>query len=130
MSNLQTVQAIYAAFGQGDIPTILTHLADDIRWEDGAPDHGIPWLKPGIGHGAVLGFFQVIAGWKFERFEIQSVVDGGAAVIGLLSVAARTPGGSVDNLEVHIWRFNEQGKVCSFNHVLDTVQHLRVAQAA
>ena len=33
MSNLQTVQDIYAAFGRGDIPAILDELADDVRWD-------------------------------------------------------------------------------------------------
>ena len=35
MSNLPTVQAIYQAFGQGDIPTILGHLAQESRGSSG-----------------------------------------------------------------------------------------------
>ena len=30
MNNIETTQAIFAAFGTGDIPAILEHLADDI----------------------------------------------------------------------------------------------------
>ncbi len=33
MSNLGTTQAIYEAFGRGDIPFILDQLADDVAWE-------------------------------------------------------------------------------------------------
>ena len=30
MSNLSKVQAMYAAFGQGDIPTVLNYFSNDI----------------------------------------------------------------------------------------------------
>lgn len=40
--NLATVQTIYAAFGRGDVPTILGALSEDIEWEAGGLDHGIP----------------------------------------------------------------------------------------
>jgi uncharacterized protein len=32
-----TVQELYAAFGRGDLPAILSKLADDIVWESEAP---------------------------------------------------------------------------------------------
>ena len=38
MSNLvSTVQEIYSAFGQGDVPAILARLADDVVWETEGP---------------------------------------------------------------------------------------------
>ena len=44
--NLAVIGAIYEAFGRGDIPTILGHLADDVRWEEWAdntrPEGGRP----------------------------------------------------------------------------------------
>lgn len=129
-SNVETVHAIYAAFGQGDVPGILAHLADDVRWEAGAADHGIPWLVPGQGTDHVLGFLSIVGGWTFDRFDIQGVGPVGDTVIGLLDVAATLPGGGrFDNLEIHVWRFGPDGKVVSFNHVLDTVQHLAAARA-
>lgn len=130
MSNVETVQTLYAAFGQGDIPAIMDHLADDVRWEDGAADHGIPWLTPGVGKDHVLGFFGIVGRWTFERFDIEGVSQVGDAVVGLLQVSATLPGeASVDGLEVHVWRFAPDGKVASFNHVVDTCQHLQAAQA-
>ncbi len=33
MSNEQTVQDLYAAFGRGDLPAILDKLSDDVVWE-------------------------------------------------------------------------------------------------
>ena len=51
MSNIQTVQSIYAAFGKGDTPTILSHLTKTIEWEYGMSDAGVPWLQPRRGTG-------------------------------------------------------------------------------
>ena len=44
-SNIQTVQSIYAAFGRGDIPAILSDLAVGVEWEYGILDAGVPWLQ-------------------------------------------------------------------------------------
>ena len=46
MSNIPTVQDIYAAFGRGDVPAILAQLAEDVDWEYGMADAGVPWLQP------------------------------------------------------------------------------------
>jgi uncharacterized protein len=43
--NLKTVQAMYEAFGRGDVPSILERLDDDVVWEEGGLDHGVPWLR-------------------------------------------------------------------------------------
>ncbi|MEZ4707811.1 MAG: hypothetical protein R3A44_11420 [Caldilineaceae bacterium] len=34
-NHLTTATAIYEAFGRGDIPTILSHMADDVQWRRG-----------------------------------------------------------------------------------------------
>ncbi|MFN0092443.1 MAG: nuclear transport factor 2 family protein [Acidimicrobiales bacterium] len=132
MTNSATVQAMYDAFGRGDIPFILDQLTDDVSWEDGALDHGVPWLRPGVGKDHVMAFFGVLADFEFRRFEIESVSGAGDIVVGVLQVGAlvRSTGRSFESLEVHVWRFDAAGKVRAFNHVLDTVQHVAAAQAA
>lgn len=35
-NHLDTVSAIYAAFGKGDIPGIIQHLSDNVQWESWA----------------------------------------------------------------------------------------------
>jgi ketosteroid isomerase-like protein len=61
VSNIQTVQAIYAAFGQGDIPTILGHLGENVEWEYGTLDAGVPWLQPRRGLTEVPKFFESLS---------------------------------------------------------------------
>jgi len=45
MSNLATVQALYEAFGAGDVPGFLDMLAEDVEWEQWPPRPGVrEWL--------------------------------------------------------------------------------------
>ena len=48
MSKVDTVKALYAAFAQGDIPTVLAGMAPDIEWREaeGSPyqPSGAPWI--------------------------------------------------------------------------------------
>lgn len=124
--NTGTVQGIYAAFGRGDVPAILAQLADDVSWEHGAPDHGVPWLRPGTGVAHVGQFFASLAALEFTKFEVTSVLDGGDVVVALINLAAtvRETGRSLDSVEEHGWRFEPDGKVASFNHLVDTHQHV------
>jgi ketosteroid isomerase-like protein len=39
MGNLESVQAVYEAFGRGDVPAILGALADDVEWDQDAPGY-------------------------------------------------------------------------------------------
>ena len=50
MSNLPTVQSLYQAFGAGDGTAFLSHLAENVEWEQWPDNHaaaaGVPWLQP------------------------------------------------------------------------------------
>lgn len=45
VSNVATVQAIYDAFGRGDVATILDKLDDAVEWETSVPVPEVPWLQ-------------------------------------------------------------------------------------
>lgn len=42
MAHTETARAIYDAFGRGDVPAILDHLADDVEWEYGVNSTNVP----------------------------------------------------------------------------------------
>ena len=67
MSNVHTVQEIYAAFGRGDVPAILSRLSESVEWEYGPT--------------------------SFEEDEI------------------------------HVWRFDADGRVVRHRHWVDTHLH-------
>ena len=44
MTNTQTIQALYAAFGRGDVATILSCVTDDVDWNNsGVASRECPW---------------------------------------------------------------------------------------
>src|SRR5262245_31474842 len=127
MGHIPAVQAIYAAFGAGKVPEILDALHENVKWEHDAVDHGIPWLKPGRGKLHVLEFFKIV-GREFEmaKFDVKSLFENGLQVVALIDLEAkiRSTGKSIKDVEMHLWTFDDQGKVKAFRHVVDTHQHL------
>lgn len=124
MSNVETVQAIYQAFSRGDIPAILEKLDERVAWEVGETSTDVPWLQRRDGREGALAFFQSLAALDFTKFEVTNVIDaGGNRVIGLCDVEAtlRESGRTfVETDEVHIWWFNDAGRVTAFRHRVDT----------
>ncbi|WP_119422023.1 nuclear transport factor 2 family protein [Desertibaculum subflavum] len=124
-TNIQRVEHIYAAFGAGDIPSILDALHPAIEWEHDASDHGMPWLKLRRGRAEVGKFFETLAAFEFHRFEPLNMTAGGNQVISVIAVdiTLKTSGHKIRDLELHLWTFDDQGQVTRFRHMVDTHQH-------
>src|SRR5690349_803568 len=60
--NVRVVQAIYEAFGKGDVEGILANVTDDVDWSTDAASGGAPWYGPHKGKDGVTAFFTGIAG--------------------------------------------------------------------
>jgi uncharacterized protein len=126
MSPVETVHQIYAAFGRGDVPAILGHLAEDVDWEYGAFPNPVPWLQPRRGRAQVPGFFEALSAVDFHSFQPLAVLGEGRTVMGLVRLEAtvRATGKRVvEEGEVHVFHFNDQGLVQRFKHACDTWQH-------
>jgi ketosteroid isomerase-like protein len=125
--HVTTVQQIYAAFGRGDVPFILALLADDVEWEYATFPNPVPWLQPLRGRDQVPRFFQTLAEMiEFHGFVPKLVVGEGPTVVGLVDLDAtvRSTGKRVVEVdEVHIWHFDDAGRVARFRHRADTRQH-------
>lgn len=129
--NIETVKSIYAAFGRGDVPAILEVVSNDVEWELGGLDHGIPWLVPGKGRDAAVRFFQTLSGFDVNVFEVLSVMADGPYVVGLIHIELtwRATGKRlVERCEAHVWKFDEKGRVAAMRHCADTHHHWQVAQ--
>jgi ketosteroid isomerase-like protein len=126
--NTETVQAIYEAFGRGDVPGILEHLADDIAWDQDGDSWGLPWYEPRQGRAEVPGFFDALLGnVVLTRFEPTSFLSNDSQVAVVLDVAleVKSSGRAVAEQEIHLWTFGPDGKVVRFAHVID--RHAQVA---
>lgn len=129
MSNVPTVQAIYEAFGRGDVAAILDRLDDAVEWETAVPVAEVPWLRARRGKAEVVGFFEALAPLTITRFEPQTVFDGGDQVFVLIAFEARV-GDKAYTFphNGHLWRFNAAGKVIRYDHVTDTALMIRLAR--
>lgn len=129
MSNLATVQNIYAAFGRGDIPAILDTLDDNIDWEYAYQNipASVPWLQPRTGKAGVGAFFGTLSGMDFHQFVPKAFLEGPDMVVAIIAVEVTVKATGkriVDPDEVHIWHFDPAGKVARFRHCVDTYQHV------
>lgn len=126
MTNLETVQQIYAAFERGDIPAILDHLAENVEWEYPTAAADVPWLKPRRGRLEVPQFFEALAAFEFQKFQPKTMLENEDVVVALIdiTITVKATGRQItEEDEVHIWRFNANGQVSKFGHKLDTYRH-------
>jgi ketosteroid isomerase-like protein len=126
MGNAAKVQAFYEAFGKGDVPTILAGLADDVDWEYAAGETAVPWLQRRHGRDAVGGFFEALGGLEFHKFQPTAIIEGDGVVVALIDIEAtvKATGKRIaEEDELHLWRFNADGKVARFRHGVNTHAH-------
>src|SRR5437763_14142065 len=91
--NTKVIQDAYAAFSRGDVQTIPSSLADDVRWNGvyGAGSH-VPMSGERRGKAAVGEFFkQVAENVKFQQFEPKEFIAMGDKVIALGHYRGTTP---------------------------------------
>lgn len=131
--NAATVAGIYAALARGDVPAILAALADDVRWEDW-PDNtaqraGVAHLAPRRGPAEVAGFFEVLGELTVHRLEVLDLIGDGRQVVAEVSASFGLPGGGrLDDEELHLWTFDDTGRVVRFRHYVDTAKHIAVSR--
>lgn len=121
-NNTKIVQDAYAAFGRGDIPTLLTYFDDAIVWKPvtGAAPH-VPTAGERRGKASVAEFFKIVAKTThFSRFEPREFIAQGDKVITLGHYTATTPAGkTVDSDFVMVFTLRD-GKVSHFQEFLDS----------
>lgn len=131
---LTTATAIYEAFGRGDIPTILSHMAEEVQWEqwadNSAQQAGVAWMQARQGKAGVLEFFQVLGGMTIKEFQVLSIMAGGNQVAAEFVIEVEVPstGGHYRDEEMHLWTFNDAGQVVRLRHYTDTAKHIAAAK--
>jgi uncharacterized protein len=132
--NLETVNKIYEAFGKGDIPTIIDCLADNVQWElwadNSSQNAGVPWMQARQGKDGALEFFKIVSELNIKDFQVLSIMGNETQVAVEFVIEANVPstGGHYRDEEIHLWTFNEQGKVVRLRHYTDTAKHIAAAK--
>jgi ketosteroid isomerase-like protein len=131
VSNLATVGGIYESFGKRDIPAILDVLADDVEWEawenNSAVEAGVPWMTPRRGKADVVHFFEAVGQMEILDLQVLNMMEGGNEVAVEFVLEANLPsfgGGHYRDEEIHLWTFNDAGKVTRLRHYTDTAKQI------
>lgn len=85
----------------------------------------MPWLQLLKGRAAVGGFFETLGAVKFNPFEPKHFLAARNLVVTLSDVSfmVKATGKTVvEPEEVHIWHFDDAGKVARMRHRADTWQ--------
>src|SRR5437773_12075800 len=103
MSNIETVNDIYAAYTRGDLQAILATLTDDVRWESEGPSE-IPFVGIRNGVKETTGFFEGLAkDWSDPQLETTHFISSGdeVAVFGRYQATNRKTGKRLDTPIAH-----------------------------
>jgi ketosteroid isomerase-like protein len=121
-ANVTLVQTLYAAFGKGDIATVINGLTPDVSWYSGGRASDFPAFGPRKGQKEVQDFFKVVADNNdFAHFSPREfyAVDDKVFVLGDYAITMKKTGKKVASDWVHIFTIRN-GKVANFREFLDT----------
>jgi uncharacterized protein len=120
--NVQKLQELYAAFGRGDIGSILANVSDDCDWGTDSAATEIPWYPIRHGREGVADFFSTLAREvDFQKFQPTIFAGAGDAVIVNvdLDYRFRKNGRSAAVTSLHRFKIRD-GVVTSFRAFEDT----------
>ena len=120
MTNVERVQAIYAAFGRGDVSAILAMLAEPLEWVN--PGEGAPYGGARTNIAQVREFFSTLAATvEVQSFEPRQFVADGeeVVVLGAWRATVKATGKTFSSDWAMHWRFQD-GKVVYFRAYEDT----------
>lgn len=122
--NTKVVQDAYAAYGRGDIRSLLTLLSDDVEWE------GVIGAGPNVpsrglhkGRQQVATFFEQIAATAdFKRFEPQEFVaeNDSVVVLGFYEVVIKQTGRRFASDWVMVFKLRD-GRIVRFREFTDSL---------
>ena len=123
-ANVTFVQSMYAAFGRGDIATIIGGLASGVHWQVNGRSSDFPAIGTWNGPGEVQKFFQTVAEHEeFSEFTPREFYSDGnkVFVLGRYAQTIRKTGRKIACDWFHVFTI-EGGKVTGFKEFTDTAQ--------
>jgi len=125
MDNVSLLKNLYAAFGRGDIPTILETMSADIKWYQAESNPYMPSGEAWVGPDSVLNNLFMKLGTEWDGFAVhpRSFHGAGGSVIveARYSGTYKPTGKSMDVQVCHVWDIKD-GKVTRFQQYVDTAK--------
>lgn len=123
-ANIALVQSLYAAFGKGDVATLVNGLAADVDWKVNGRRQDYPLFGSWKGPGDVQAFFKGVSDNEiFSAFSPGEFHAAGDLVFafGHYAGTVKKTGRSFDCDWVHVFTV-KNGKVARFREFTDTAQ--------
>jgi len=130
-ANVKLIQAVYEAFGRGDVPFIAGSVHAEARWDFNVTSSDVPWHVPVTGPAEVPKFLAAFVGnVELEAFEPKQFIASGDDVVAHIRIVytVKCTGKRVDQEQLHWWTTRD-GKITRLRHFEDTAQVLRAWQA-
>jgi steroid delta-isomerase-like uncharacterized protein len=123
--NINVIDSVYKAFGEGDIPTVLGLLDTQVEWHE-AEGNALADGNPYIGPDAVLNGVFARIGAEHEYFKLVNIQLHEMAnnqVLATLRYNAKLKknGALIDAQVAHLWKVKDR-KVIGFQQYVDTKQ--------
>jgi ketosteroid isomerase-like protein len=121
-ANVNLIQNLYAAFGRGDIATIISAMTPDVEWETVGRPADFPTLGRRRGQVGVQRFFELVAQhFDFSEFSPKEffATDNVVFVLGHYAMTVKKTEGKAESDWIHIFTIAD-GKVAKFREFLDT----------
>ncbi len=135
MSHIPTIQALYAAFARGDGPAFLENVSDDVRWEHWqrnlAQLQGVPYLQAQRGKAGVGAFLASLAAIELKSMNVHDMMESERQIAVTFSIefVVKATGKTVRDEEIHLWTFDDAGRVIGLRHYVDTAKHIEANRA-
>ena len=131
MSNLETIKDVYTAYARGDLPFILSKLAEDVSWESELPAIlSFGGIRKGI--DGTKGFFAALmdeySDPKLDMKEFLTSEDAVAA-FGRYEATDKATGVRVDSPVAHLFKFRD-GKIVRYVNLVNSAAFVEARQFA
>lgn len=129
-TNVDRIAALYDAFAQGDIETVLANFDAEIVWNE-AENFLYADKNPYVGRDSLLNglFARLGSEWdnfRLEEKEFHNVGDDGVLVTGRYRGTYKATGKQLDAQFAHLWALRDT-LAASFQQYTDTWQARQVA---
>lgn len=125
MSGAEVMAGLYAAFGKGDVPTVLAAMDPQIQWTEAEGNPYRTGDQPWVGPDAVVANLFMKLGSEWAPFEVHpgTYHDAGDSVTveGRYTGVFKATGRSLDAPFCHVWTLKD-GKIVTFQQYTDTAQ--------
>jgi len=121
--NINTIKAVYEAFGRGDVGFIVDNVTDDVDWATESTSNGAPWYGAHHGKPGVGAFFEAFGKAceveDFTPLAFAATDDGDVLTVVRFALRSRETGEPARMHLHHYFRFTN-GKISYYRGSEDT----------